>query len=235
MTDAPVAGPAAAVPGSRLDGKPFFCRQWAFTKIGQCLQHKQSKLGGALVVGGVGSGKTALCAELSRPTAAAGRQLSLHARLAARHFCRAEQADSLRAGTLVLQLSAQLARCRLLPGYAQKLQDPDVRAVLTPVFCSRQPEEALRRAVLFPLLELDEPPQPLLLVVDGVDDSHRAAAGGTGSVAALLASHQHLLPRWLLLVVTARRSSRDVIRLFAGFRKVGAKPVLSRTRTAQTT
>ncbi|XP_043242363.1 ankyrin repeat domain-containing protein 50-like [Amphibalanus amphitrite] len=222
MTDAPGAEPAAsaAASASRLDGKPFFCRQWAFTKISQCLQHKQSKLGGALVVGGVGSGKTALCSELARPTAATGRQLSLHARLVAHHFCRTEQADSLRAGTFVLQLSAQLARSRLLPGYAEKLRDPDVSAVLTPVFCSRQPEEALRRAVLFPLLELDEPPQPLLFVVDGVDDSHRAASGGAGSVAALLASHQHLLPRWLLLVVTARRSSRDVTRLFAGFRKI---------------
>ena len=220
MTDSPAAAASATgEPRSRLDGKPFFCRQWAFTKISQCLQHKQSKLGGALVVGGVGCGKTALCSELARPTAATGRQLSLHARLVAHHFCRAEQADSLRPGTFVLQLTEQLARSRLLPGYAEKLRDPDVQEVLTPVFCGRQPDEALRRAVLFPLLELDEPPQPLLLVVDGVDDAHRAAGGG-GSLAALLASHQHLLPRWLLLVVTSRRTSRDVTRLFAGFRKV---------------
>ncbi|XP_037086701.1 ankyrin repeat domain-containing protein 50-like [Pollicipes pollicipes] len=210
---------------SLLEGKPFFCRQWAFTKIAQCLQHKQSKLGGALVVGGIGSGKSALCSELVRPTAATGRQLSLHARLLGHHFCRADDAASLRMAGFIGRLVEQLSRSPLLPGYAEKLRDPDVQEVLTPVFCDRQPDEALRRAVLFPLLELDEPAQPLLLLVDAVDDTHQAVGGGGGrsgsrSLAELLASHQHLLPRWLLLVVTARRHSREVTRLFAGFRKI---------------
>lgn len=201
-------------PPASEQAPPFFCRQWVFTKLQQCLQHKASACGGALLVGGVGTGKTAVCRELVCPSASSGRQLMLHHRLLAHHFCRAELAASLRPAAFILGLVEQLSCSPLVSGYAEKLRDPDIAAVLTPAFCSRRPEEALRRAVLFPLLELDGPAAPLLLLVDAAD-----AADG---VAQLLAAHHHMLPRWLLLVVTCRRASRHVTRLFSGFRKVSA-------------
>jgi hypothetical protein len=40
------------------------------------------------------------------------------------------------------------------------------------------------------------------------------------TIAELLASHHHLFPQWLLLVCTARRQSKTVLRMFTGFRKI---------------
>lgn len=56
-----------------------------------------------------------------------------------------------------------------------------------------------------------------------------AAGSGVGSawsdsISQLLASHYQLFPPWLILVCSARRQSRTISRLFAGFRKVSPKP-----------
>jgi ankyrin repeat domain-containing protein 50 len=77
---------------SLLHGKRFYCREWAFMKLSHCLEQRHaSKAGGALILGGAGCGKTALCSELVWPSMGTGqggyRQRSLHRRLLAYHFC----------------------------------------------------------------------------------------------------------------------------------------------------
>ncbi|XP_046383299.1 ankyrin repeat domain-containing protein 50 isoform X1 [Ischnura elegans] len=254
---------------SLLQGKPFFCREWAFLKLAHCLEQRGGGTGGAssagaVILGGPGSGKTALCCELVWPTnlpqasgdppppsspssppqaplaphagGASRQRASLRRRLLAYHFCQAHDAESLAPAPFVRRLAEQLSDCPLLPGFGEKLmRDPEAAAALRPGACERDPDQALQRAVLFPLLELDPPPhRPCLMLVDAVDESHAAAeraisgsgsqsSSGTGSrsIAELLSAHHHLLPRWLLLVVTARRQSRTVVsRLFAGFRRL---------------
>lgn len=55
--------------------------------------------------------------------------------------------------------------------YAEKLRtDPDIQAALQPEVLDRNPDEALRKAVLFPLLEIEPPKDTLLLVVDSIDE-----------------------------------------------------------------
>ncbi|KAG7220334.1 hypothetical protein INR49_010170 [Caranx melampygus] len=78
------------------------------------------------------------------------------------------------------------------------------------------------RAVLGPLLDLPPPAQTLMLVVDSLDVGHGTGAGGgkRGSIAELLAANQHLLPGWLLLVCSVRRSNKTVCKIFSGFRKL---------------
>lgn len=94
-----------------IEKKRFFCREWAFTKLAHCLEQRPaSKTCGALVVGGPGSGKTALCAELAWPSSGPGarHQRSLNRKVLARHFCQARSEASLSPAQFVRSLVAQL-------------------------------------------------------------------------------------------------------------------------------
>lgn len=94
-----------------IEKKRFFCREWAFVKLSHCLEQRPaSKTCGALIVGGPGSGKTALCAELAWPSTSANarHQRFLNRRLLARHFCQARSEASLSPAQFVRSLVTQL-------------------------------------------------------------------------------------------------------------------------------
>lgn len=250
-----------------IEKKRFFCREWAFMKLSHCLEQRPaSKTCGALVVGGPGSGKTALCAELAWPStgASARHQRSLNRRLLARHFCQARSEASLSPAQFVRSLVAQLlqassdgihraspisptpgttttavpapitSREAVAEAYAEKLRtDPDIQAALQPDVLDRDPDDALKKALLFPLLEVEPPKSCLFLLVDSIDegqtlnppqtgtrDSRRENENVSRTIAELLANHHHLFPQWLLLVCTARRQSKTISRMFTGFRKI---------------
>jgi len=83
-----------------------------------------------------------------------------------------------------------------------------------------------------------------MLVVDSLDSGpgYRTGDGGGGDVGAspgkcstiaeLLASHQHLLPSWLLVVASVRRHDKAVCKMFSGtghrYRLVGPASSLGR-------
>ncbi|TNN41149.1 Ankyrin repeat domain-containing protein 50 [Liparis tanakae] len=96
---------------------------------------------GVLLVGGPGSGKTALCTELLWPAAARGAQRQS----LAFHFCRADDSDTLCVGGFVRGLVAQICRGGLLPGYEEKVRDPAAQSALQPGECERNPTEAFKR------------------------------------------------------------------------------------------
>ncbi|XP_068980047.1 ankyrin repeat domain-containing protein 50 isoform X5 [Bombus flavifrons] len=118
--------------------------------------------------------------------------------------------------------------------YAEKLRtDPEIQAALQPDVLDRDPDDALKKALLFPLLELEPPKCCLFLLVDSIDegqtldlpqtgtrDSRRENDNVSRTIAELLANHHHLFPQWLLLVCTARRQSKPISRMFSGFRKI---------------
>nr|XP_023690125.1 ankyrin repeat domain-containing protein 50-like [Paramormyrops kingsleyae] len=232
---------------SLLQGKRFYCREWIFHKLQHCLQEKaggslglssvpQSGDGvgpgkgvpsGVLLVGGPGSGKTALCTELLWPSSAQGTHRGLHRQSLAFHFCRAEDSDTLCAGRFVRGLVAQISRSGLLRGYEEKLQDLGAQSALQPGECERNPTEAFKRCVVLPLLALDPPPQPVFILVDSVDEGsplgevdQHSATGSPYTIAELLGTLHQLLPPWLLLICSARRQNRAVTKLFTGFRKI---------------
>ncbi|XP_058805828.1 ankyrin repeat domain-containing protein 50-like isoform X2 [Phymastichus coffea] len=227
-----------------IEKKRFFCREWAFAKLSHCLEQRPaSKTCGVLVVGGPGSGKTALCAELAWPSAGpqAKHQRALNRRVLARHFCQARSEASLSPAQFVRSLVAQLlqassegiklpsatsslpsspsgsqtalgsannasptneasngvttARESVAEAYAENLRtDPEIQAALQPEVLDRNPDEALRKAVLFPLLEIDTPKDCLMLVVDSIDEGPIPGSGSntqqasSASVLALNAS-----------------------------------------------
>ncbi|KAJ8707651.1 hypothetical protein PYW07_011328 [Mythimna separata] len=111
--------------------------------------------------------------------------------------------------------------------YDKLLSEPEIQQALLPQNLEKNPDECFKKALLFPLLEIDPPKQCLFLLVDAIDEGilggiceEREGTEGSSSVASLLSRHQHLFPQWLLLVCTARKHCRNLTRMFTGFRKI---------------
>ena len=218
---------------ARRDSKvrPFFCREWVFEKIQTCLdkRHKgeDGKTKGVIVVGGPGSGKTTLLSEIVGPRTKEGLQVELSRKVVAHHFCEANNTDSLSVSEFIRSFGEQLSRCESLGpfGYQDKLRDPKIQKYLTPVECARNPDVALKEGILLPLNSLKAPEEIFLVIVDSVDESclHNFDAdtgvGVSHSIAELLATHVDLLPPWLFVVLSARKQSKTVVKMFTGFRK----------------
>lgn len=209
---------------SLLQEKRFFCREWAFTKISHCLENRpNSKTCGALIMGGPGSGKTAMCCEMVWPTASHGKQRSLSKRILAYHFCQAHDVDTVSVANFIMSVVQQLSKSELIANYAAKLNEPEVQAALSFSECERNPDEAFKKGVLFPLLEIEPPKQTVMLLVDSIDESYLQNSDKTvnsKTIAELLSNHHQLFPQWLLLICSARKQSKTVTRLFTGFRKI---------------
>ena len=210
---------------SLLAGKRFYCREWAFSKINHCLENRpSSKTCGALIMGGPGCGKTAVCCELVWPTATTGRQLALNKRILAYYFCQAHDIETLSLTNFIHCLVEQLSKCSQLQGYQEQLRDPGIQSILEDQSCEQDPDEAFKSGVLMPLHAIPPPPSNLFLLVDSIDESYLQSVAdqksGSKTIAELLANHHSLFPQWLLLIATARKQSKTVTRLFTGFRKI---------------
>ncbi|XP_035533137.1 ankyrin repeat domain-containing protein 50 [Morone saxatilis] len=210
---------------SLLQGRRFYCREWALDKLRRCLDTRSvpGQPPGLLVMGGPGAGKTALCTEVVWPTSKAGLAVGLAPRCLASHFCQREDQRSTVLWRFVLGLVEQLMASPLLaPGYKEILSSPSVSSALEPLTCQRDPHDTFKRAVLGPLLDLPPPAQTLIVVVDSLDIEYGAGEGSgkSGSIAELLAANQHLLPSWLLLICSVRRHNKAVCKMFSGFRRL---------------
>ncbi|XP_063372338.1 ankyrin repeat domain-containing protein 50 [Cydia amplana] len=104
--------------------------------------------------------------------------------------------------------------------YDKLLSEPEIQQALLPHNLEKNPDECFKKALLFPLLEIDPPKQCLFLLVDAIDEGLNGYTTESRTVAALLSRHQHLFPQWLLLVCCARRQSKSLTKMFTGFRKI---------------
>lgn len=212
--------------GSTLQGKSFFCREWAFHKLVHCLDSRHSsRTCGTLIVGGPGSGKTALCSEIVWPTLQQGKKRSLGKRLLAHHFCQGHDKETLSVSKFIQGLVASLIKSTLVPGFSEKLRDPVVQAALEPAYCERHPDEAFKNGILVPLCALTPPGRNCFILVDSIDEGYPDLSPNetttfSRTVAELLANHHELFPPWLCLVCSARKQSKAVTRMFTGFRKL---------------
>lgn len=142
---------------SLLRGRRFFCREWALEKLKKCLEARNlSRVphycshfpSGVLVIGGPGTGKTALCTELVWPQSEAGIALGLASRCLAWHYCKQEDEDSIEVWRFVLGLVEQLRKNPLLaPNYGYLLESSAVATCLEPLHCQRDPDETFKRWV----------------------------------------------------------------------------------------
>ncbi|XP_038055511.1 ankyrin repeat domain-containing protein 50-like [Patiria miniata] len=208
-----------------LQGKKFYCREWAFQKLLHSLESRPaSKTCGTLIMGGPGSGKTAICSEIVWPTSNHGKQRSLNKRMLAYHMCQAHDLDTLSVPNFILGLVSLISRSTLIHGYDEKLRNPSVQAVLEPAACEKNPDEAFKNGILQPLCSLNPPSRNCFILVDSIDEAYPRLDGDRCStsrtIAELLANHHELFPSWLCLICSARRQSKSVTRMFTGFRKL---------------
>lgn len=66
----------------------------------------------------------------------------------------------------------------MLNNFLQIRHDPEIQAALRPDFLDREPDEALKKGVLFPLLEIDPPKHCLFLLVDSIDENQIQSPSG---------------------------------------------------------
>lgn len=125
-------------------------------------------------------------------------------------------------------------RTLIADAYLEKLKsDPEIQLALRSKNIEANPDDCLKRALLFPLLEIDPPKSSLFLLIDSIDEYSFVYSNSTltrpkpkerstqsRTIAELLANHHHLFPQWLLLVCTARKQSRSIAKMFTGFRKL---------------
>uniref|UniRef100_A0A4W6DIY1 Orc1-like AAA ATPase domain-containing protein n=1 Tax=Lates calcarifer TaxID=8187 RepID=A0A4W6DIY1_LATCA len=134
---------------SLLQGRRFYCREWALDKLRHCLDARSvpGQPPGLLVMGGPGAGKTALCTEVVWPTSKAGLAAGLAARCLASHFCQREDQRSTVLWRFVLGLVEQLRASSLLsPGYKEILNSPSVSSALEPLTCQKDPDDTFKSA-----------------------------------------------------------------------------------------
>lgn len=125
-------------------------------------------------------------------------------------------------------------RTLIADAYLEKLKsDPEIQYALRAKNIELNPDDCLKRALLFPLLEIDPPKTSLFILVDSIDEHSfiysnstltkskpRERSSQSRTIAELLANHHHLFPQWLLLVCTARKQSKSIAKMFTGFRKL---------------
>lgn len=125
-------------------------------------------------------------------------------------------------------------RTVIADAYLEKLKsDPEIQIALRAKNIEVNPDDCLKRALLFPLLEIDPPKTSLFIIIDSIDEHSfvysnstltrskpRERSSQSRTIAELLANHHHLFPQWLLLVCTARKQSKSIAKMFTGFRKL---------------
>ncbi|XP_061389650.1 uncharacterized protein LOC133324836 [Musca vetustissima] len=119
--------------------------------------------------------------------------------------------------------------------YEMLLSNPEIFECLTVDNIEKNPDECFKKAILFPLLELTPPKTALLLLIDSIDENYinegnliSTLKGGRGggtthksrNVAELLSNHIHLFPKWLFLVCTTKKQTKQITRMFSGFKKI---------------
>ncbi|KAH8381574.1 hypothetical protein KR093_008518 [Drosophila rubida] len=128
--------------------------------------------------------------------------------------------------------------CRTIiaDGYYELLMsNPEILECLSVDSIEKNPDECFKKALLFPLLELTPPKTALLLLIDSIDENYindgnliSTLKGGRGTVtnhksrnvAELLSNHIHLFPKWLFLVCTTKKQTKQITKMFTGFKKI---------------
>lgn len=145
-------------------------REWIFQKILHCVEGGKAKAAGVLIVGSPGSGKTTTIEEIAHPSDSESAQAELNRRLVLRYHCDAQELRTLSVVNFILELVRQLSDCPLLPGYCARIDNAEVSALLQPSEIERFPDDAFKKAILFPLVEIEPPEINCVLLVDGMDE-----------------------------------------------------------------
>ncbi|XP_055627069.1 ankyrin repeat domain-containing protein 50 [Toxorhynchites rutilus septentrionalis] len=115
--------------------------------------------------------------------------------------------------------------------YEMLLSNPDIFESITVDSIEKNPDDCFKKAILFPLLELNPPKNALLLLIDSIDENYiqdgnlistlkGKQVSKSRNIAELLSNHIHLMPKWLFMVCTAKKQNKNITKLFTGFKKL---------------
>jgi hypothetical protein len=153
-----------------------------------------------LILAPFGVGKSAFMAHLVQSLPGEGMRVVMH-------FCRFDEQDTLQPGKIIRSLAAQFKD--LLPAYKAAVEaDPEIQKALSGA--ESDPMQAWNLAVVDPLVASGPPEerQPLVLLIDGLDESlelHNAGAEQGGSLLdMILKGTASRLPPWIRIVTSSR-------------------------------
>ena len=139
------------------------------------------------LMGGGGVGKSVLTAELLRRAHASNR-------VVAWHFCRHDNPQQSSPDALLRSLAAML--CARLPGYKEALGE-----VSAELLKATDPKELFAALFTAPLLKVESPETPSLIILDALDELPKQ---GQKPLLSVIAAQLSTLPPWLRLFVTSR-------------------------------
>ena len=159
-----------------------------------------------LIVGNVGSGKSAFLAEFIERDPQ---------RILAHHICKDRIPEWKDAAHFVRSVSGMLAG--RLESYKAELESSGVREALRMVECRRDPESTFHKAVVTPLRNCTPPTDDVFFVV--VDALDEVDSRGNATIPGLIDLWSKSLPDWLRIVASVRRDDSIERDRFSGVRK----------------
>uniref|UniRef100_A0A8C7CIK7 Tetratricopeptide repeat, ankyrin repeat and coiled-coil containing 1 n=1 Tax=Oncorhynchus kisutch TaxID=8019 RepID=A0A8C7CIK7_ONCKI len=211
----------------------FVGRDWLFQQLEDVLKGdgcEESR--GAVVVGNVGFGKTAIISRLVALSCHGGRMrqiplkflnnctlfFSSHVQVVAYHYCQADNTYTCLVPEFVHSIAALLCRAHQLTAYRELLlKDSYLQSMLSLRSCVQDPMAAFRRGVLEPLANLRKerkiPEEDHIILIDGLNEAefHKPDYGDT--IASFITKIISKFPSWLKLVVTVRVNLLEVTSL----------------------
>lgn len=208
--------------------RAFYGREWVFEKIKNTLEKrkdKNPKYRGLAILGQPGSGKTSICLQLVNPNNSKTIEKELSQSVIAYHFCQTQNELSLNVCQFIRNLALQLCKQESLANYSKLYQTPAIQNLLKKDHENQDLVNVFKKVILDPLKSCHVENQNFLVVVDSVDealidDSHRDTDVITICDLLVIALQQDLFPPWLCLLITARRQSKDFVKMFSGLRKI---------------
>ena len=209
--------------------RKFYGRQWLFERINDTVEKGKNldspKYRGVAILGQAGSGKTSVCLQLLCPNESDSIQKELSGNIIASHFCEADDQESLDVSQFIRNLALQLCKHEKLANYKQHYNSSDIQDLVKKEHKNEDIINVFKKVIADPLKTCEVKNQKLLLIVDSVDESLFESTSPDSDVITIcsllvIALQQNLLPPWLKLIITARRQSRDVMKMFSGLKKI---------------
>ena len=176
------------------------------------IKSQSNGVGGVVMVGEPGAGKSALSAQLicSRSSSP-----YIHKRIIGYHLCKYSDKATQDPGRFVRNLVDLIAR--RIPEYGMLIHNSSFIPGILQRSCLRDPYDCFKQAVAIPLRQLQNEFQYYFIIIDALDECS-SDDGGT-SIVQFIKDNYKMLPIWLRLVLTSRNDS-TVLKHFSSFPKL---------------
>lgn len=209
--------------------RTFYGRQWLFEKIQDIVEKDKNldepKYRGVVILGQAGSGKTTVCQQLLRPNKSQSTQNDLFEKIIAYHFCDTNDKQSLDVYKFVQNIALQLYKNEKLAEKRRQYYMTLIANIMKDEHKNEDIVNIFKKVIVCPLQDYSTNNERLIILVDSIDESMIDNEGSNTDAIDIcnlfvIALQQCALPSWLKFVITTRRQSREIIKMFSGMRKV---------------